>query len=159
MTNLMKPLAIAALSIAMLMPAKAEPIAGNFPYSVPIYNKNGDVVGSGIPNGRFTNIYNNVGKYYGRSFYKAMVDGQVISLFEMHIGCTDQTKAEKAWLVPDAADRNDCELLLPSKPYTIVQEQRDPRYNNRSVDARMLCLRPQGQQDCRWVVSYVQVMP
>jgi hypothetical protein len=96
-----------------------------------------------------TAIYKLDGKYFGRTSASALRIGKVISLFEVHVACSDQAKAEMARLAPNNADRINCDLLPPSAPYTIVEEQ---PHAGTSRGFSMLCLRPLRQEvACRWV--------
>src|SRR5262249_26091420 len=121
MNAFLKPLAIAAALVATLAPAFGQ-VAGNLPFSVAVYDSNGRVVANAVPNGRMTEIYRLNGKYFGRTSASALRIGKIISLFEVHIGCSDQAKAELARLAPKNADRVNCELLPPSMPYLVAED-------------------------------------
>src|SRR6516164_401054 len=120
MTTVKQLLAIAAISIAALAPASAQ-VSGGFAFRMPIFNSNSEQVFNGIPSGRMTSIYDLTGRYISRVHAKAVIDGQVISLLDLHIGCTDPVNAERAFVTPNIADSTRCEILLTSIPYTIVR--------------------------------------
>jgi hypothetical protein len=153
MTTL-KTLLVASALVAVVAPAKAQ-VSGGYAFQMPIFDKAGRAVFNGIPAGRDTQIYDFRGKYVGRVITKALLDGQVISLLDLHIGCTDLKSAEVALLAPNNADRTKCELLVPSKPYEIV-EDRSMSMVGRNAPS-VFCLRPwKTETTCRWVFMYFQ---
>jgi len=157
MPQIIKPLAVAAALAATLAPASAQ-VSGGFAFQMPIYNSSGEAVFNGIPAGRDTKIYDFKGHYVGRVMAKALIDGQVISLLDLHIGCTDVASAERALLAPNNADRTKCDLLATSVPYTIVEDRSSMlRGNGTGSVPRALCLRPrQAEAGCRWVFLFAQ---
>jgi hypothetical protein len=153
MLNQFKALAIAAALVATLAPASGQ-VAGNLPFSVAVYDGNGRIVANAIPNGRMTQIYKMDGKYCCRTSASALRIGDVVSLFEVHVGCTDRTKAELARLAPHNADRVNCEFLPPVRPY-VIEEDPFPGSSKQGSGMSMLCLQVRDSA-CRWVYLAVQ---
>jgi hypothetical protein len=152
MKTILAMLMLAEALAAFTAPAFGQ-VAGGLPFSVAIYDGDGRVVASAIPNGRTTNIYKMDEKYWGRTPASALRVGKIVSLFELHIGCSDRAKAELARLAPNNADRVNCNLLPPSVPYVVVEDPFPGPHQNMS----MLCLRPQKQEAaCQWVFLAVQ---
>ena len=150
MTTL-KTLQVAAALAATVVPTKAQ-VSGGYAFQMPIFNAAGEAVFSGIPEGRYTKIYDLKGQYVGRVFAKTLFDGNgdrwVVSLLDFHIGCTDIASAEMAAFAPNNADRTKCVLMSPSMPYTVVEKAAK---NSGILAGR--CLRPLKAEGapCRWV--------
>jgi hypothetical protein len=154
--NILKPLAIAAALAAVVTPVKAQ-VSGGFAFQMPIYNSSGEAVFNGIPAGRDTQVYDFKGKYIGRVTAKAFIDGLVVSLLDLHIGCTDVRSAEVALIAPNSADRTKCDLLAPSRPYEIIEDRSMTMVGPNAPS--VLCLRPwKTETACRWVFMYLQTL-
>jgi hypothetical protein len=140
------------VALAAIVPAQAQ-VSGGFAFQMPIYDASGRAVFNGIPRGQDTQVYDFKGRYVGRVIAKAFVDGRTISLLDLHIGCTDVNSAKVALLAPNSADRTRCDLLTPSKPYTVIL----PLPGTESREPSGVCLRPFGTEEtCRWVFLYAQ---
>jgi hypothetical protein len=140
---------------AVVTPAMAQ-VSGGYAFQMPIYDKNATPVFNGIPNGRDTQVYDFKGNYIGRIWAaKAVLDGRIISLLDLHIGCIDVRSAETALLAPNAADRTKCDLLVPSRPYEIVEDRSMSVVGPNAPS--IFCLRPwKTETACRWVFMYFQ---
>lgn len=151
----LKTLTLAVAMTAAIVPAQAQ-VSGGFAFQMPIYDASGRAVFNGIPRGGDTHVYDFKGRFIGRVIAKAFIDGRTISLLDLHIGCTDVDSARVARLAPNSADRTKCDLVTPSKPYTVVQTYGSlPGTNSR--DPSGVCLRPLGTEEtCRWVFLYAQ---
>jgi len=146
--NTLKTLMVAAALAVVTVPAVGQ-VAGNLPFSVPLYNEAGQVGATAVPNGNMTQFYKLDGRYIGRTSASAYRIGQVVSLFEVHIGCTTPEKAEAARLAPNTSDRVNCGMALPSIPYFVEKQDSTP---GAARGFSSVCLRPFDREDvpCRW---------